>query len=70
MSLLLTAAGTAFAFADIAPLPRTDIARTAAIIAAVVVIIVAILLLRRAVKRRRLINDDVQPEDPNDQTLR
>ena len=70
MSLLIAALGSAFAFADVAPMPRTDPAQTVAIVVAVVVIIVAIVFLRRAVKRRRLQNDGVQPEEPNDQTLR
>ena len=70
LSLLIAALGTATAFADLAPMPRTDSAQTIAIIVAVVVIIVAIVFLRRAIKRRRLINDGVQPEEPNDQTLR
>ena len=70
VTLLLIVLGSAFAFADIAPMPRTDPAQVIAIAVAVVVIIVAIVLLRRAVKRRRLVNDDMQPEEPNDQTLR
>ena len=51
-------------------MPRTDPAQVIAIAVAVVVIIVAIVLLRRAVKRRRFQNDGMQPEEPNDQTLR
>jgi hypothetical protein len=51
-------------------MPKTDPAQITAIIVAVVVIIAAIVFLRRAVKRRRLQNDGMQPEEPNDQTLR
>ncbi len=69
-TLLLIVLGSVFAFADVAPMPRTDPAQVIAIAVAVVVIIVAIVFLRRAVKRRRFQNDDVQPEEPNDQTLR
>ena len=69
-TLLLIVLGSAFAFADIAPMPRTDPAQVIAIVVAVVVILVAIVLLRRAVKRRRFQNDGMQPEEPNDQTLR
>ena len=69
-TLLLIVLGSAFAFADIAPMPRTDPAQVIAIAVAVVVIIVAIVLLRRAVKRRRFQNDGMQLEEPNDQTLR
>ncbi len=70
LSLLITMLGTVCAFADIAPMPKTDPAQITAIIVAVVVIIAAIVFLRRAVKRRRLQNDGMQPEEPNDQTLR
>ena len=70
LSLLITVLGTVCAFADIAPEPRRDSAHTVAIIVAVVVIIVAIVFLRAMIKRRRLKNDGVQPEEPNDQTLR
>ena len=69
-TLLLIVLGSAFAFADLAPMPKTDPAQAVAIVVAVVVIIVAIVLLRRAVKRRRLVNDGMEPEEPNDQTLR
>ena len=69
-TLLLIVLGSAFAFADIAPMPRTDPAQVIAIAVAVVVIIVAIVLLRRAVKRRRLENDGMQPEEPNDINMR
>ena len=70
LSVLIMALGTVFAFADIAPMPRTDIAQIAAIVAAVVVIIVAIVLLRHAIKKRRFQNDGIQPEEPNDINVR
>ena len=70
LSLLITVLGSAFAFADIAPMPRTDPAQTVAIIVAVVVVIVAIVFLRRSIKRRRLQNDGVQPEESNDINVR
>lgn len=69
-TLLLIVLGSAFAFADIAPMPKTDPAQVIAIVVAVVVIIAAIVFLRRAIKKRRYINDGMEPEDPNDQTLR
>ena len=69
-ALLMIILCTVFAFADLAPMPKTDPAQVVAIAVAVVVIIVAIVLLRIAIKKRRLRNDGVQPEEPNDQTLR
>ena len=70
MALVIAALCTATAFADVLPMPERDPAQVIAIAVAAVVIIVAIVLLRRAVKRRRLVNDGMQPEEPNDQTLR
>jgi membrane protein DedA with SNARE-associated domain len=70
LSLLIIVLGTAFAFADIAPMPRRDSAHTLAIIVAVVIIIVAIVFLRAMIKRRRLKNDGIQPEEPNDINVR
>ena len=70
LSLLMIVLGTAFAFADVIPVPRTDPAQIAAIIVAVVVIIAAIVFLRRAIKKRRVQYDGMEPEEPTDNDLR
>ena len=70
LSLLIIILGTAFAFADLAPMPRTDPAQIAAIIVAVVVIIAAVVFLRRAIKKRRVQFDGMEPEEPSDNDLR
>ena len=70
LSLLITMLGTVCAFADVAPEPDYRNIPGAYIFVGVAVIIIALVLLRAMIKKRRLKNDGIQPEEPNDQTLR
>ena len=69
-ALPLTALFTATAFADLIVEPRPSVVSWVVYCIPVVVIIVAIVLLRRAVKKRRLMNDGMQPDEPNDNNIR
>ena len=70
-ALLLIAMFSVTAFADITPIPVLLVRSGALyIIIAVIVIIIALVILRRSIKKRRLINDGMEPEEPNDETLR
>ena len=69
MALVIAALGTATAFADVV-IPRHDPAVWIIYCIPVIVILIALALLRRAIKKRRLENNGVDPEEPNDQTLR